>query len=87
MAAQVPIPGLLHKKHGESWPEADGSRWISEGSGRFPAARPGNSSDALVDLWNEDMSRMLDRIAAVQPLSQCSSKVALWFDEVLQAWK
>uniref|UniRef100_A0A803SN06 Reverse transcriptase domain-containing protein n=1 Tax=Anolis carolinensis TaxID=28377 RepID=A0A803SN06_ANOCA len=55
--------------------------------GEFPATSVGDPVDALVSLWNREMTRAVDTIAPERPLSSNRAKPAPWFTEELAAMK
>ncbi|XP_062839868.1 uncharacterized protein LOC134299860 [Anolis carolinensis] len=55
--------------------------------GEFPASSAGDPVDALVSLWNGEMTRAIDTITPERPLSSNRAKTAPWFTEELAAMK
>uniref|UniRef100_A0A803TC32 Reverse transcriptase domain-containing protein n=1 Tax=Anolis carolinensis TaxID=28377 RepID=A0A803TC32_ANOCA len=55
--------------------------------GEFPASSAGDPVDALVSLWNGEMTTAIDTIAPECPLSSKRAKPAPWFTEELAAMK
>uniref|UniRef100_A0A803TFX4 Reverse transcriptase domain-containing protein n=1 Tax=Anolis carolinensis TaxID=28377 RepID=A0A803TFX4_ANOCA len=55
--------------------------------GEFPTTLAGDSVDALVALWNKEVTRAIDMIAPERPLSSTRAKPSPWFTEKLAAMK
>uniref|UniRef100_A0A803TE01 ribonuclease H n=1 Tax=Anolis carolinensis TaxID=28377 RepID=A0A803TE01_ANOCA len=55
--------------------------------GEFPATSAGGSADALVSLWNRELTRAIDTIAPEHPLSSSGAQPSPWFTEELAAMK
>uniref|UniRef100_A0A803TP95 Reverse transcriptase domain-containing protein n=1 Tax=Anolis carolinensis TaxID=28377 RepID=A0A803TP95_ANOCA len=53
----------------------------------FPATSAGDSVDALVALWNREMTRAINTIAPERPLSSTRAKPSPWFTEELAVMK
>ncbi|KAF7236067.1 hypothetical protein EYD10_17133 [Varanus komodoensis] len=67
--------------------ELDGSGWIPEGLGEFPADKTGAPVEALVELWNGEMTRAIDMIIPKRPLPLGRAHSSPWHTPELWVMK
>ncbi|KAF7238147.1 Sperm-associated antigen 17 [Varanus komodoensis] len=58
-----------------------------EALGDFPVGKAGDPVDALVELWNEEMTRAIDTIAPKRPLPPGRAHSSPWYTPELRAMK
>uniref|UniRef100_A0A8D2J5Z0 Reverse transcriptase domain-containing protein n=1 Tax=Varanus komodoensis TaxID=61221 RepID=A0A8D2J5Z0_VARKO len=68
------------------WSQMDPDGFL-EALGDFPVDKAGDPVDALVELWNEEMTRAIDMITPKRPLPPGRARSSPWYTPELQAMK